>query len=197
MKKYKIYAAGSFVETAKQLEIRRPFDGSIFASVGIADSSLLEECIIAASNASEVMRKMPSFERSSILSMITDGMQDRRMVLAEVLCQETAKPLKFAIGEVDRAIQTVKIASEEARRIQGEYLSLDWTPAGAGKEGWVKYFPVGVVGAISPFNFPLNLSVHKLAPALAAGNAILLKPASQTPVTVLELAAIIDATPLP
>ncbi len=197
MKKYKIYAAGSFVETAEQLEIRRPFDGSVFASVGIADASLLEECIIAARNASGLMRKMPSFERSSILSMISDGMQDRRILLAEVLCQETAKPVKFAIGEVDRAIQTVKIASEEARRIQGEYLSLDWTPAGAGKEGWVKYFPVGVVGAISPFNFPLNLSVHKLAPALAAGNAIILKPASQTPATVLELAEIIDATPLP
>jgi acyl-CoA reductase-like NAD-dependent aldehyde dehydrogenase len=197
MKKYKIYAAGRFVETAQQLEIRRPYDGRIFAKVGIADPIALDECIMAAQRASSVLRKMPSFERSSILSMISDGMQDRRILLAEVLCQETAKPLKFAVGEIDRAIQTVKVASEEARRIQGEYLSLDWTPAGAGKEGWVKYFPLGVIGAISPFNFPLNLSVHKLAPALAAGNAIILKPASQTPATVLELAEIIDATPLP
>jgi len=93
--------------------------------------------------------------------------------------------------------QVFKIASEEARRIPGEYLSIDWTPAGRNKEGWVKYFPVGLIGAISPFNFPLNLSAHKLAPAIATGNPIILKPASQTPVTILEVAKIIHDSGLP
>jgi len=197
MKKYKIYAAGQFVETTGSIEIRRPYDGKVFATTGIADEKILDQCIDQAVEAFHQMRHMPVHERSRILGGIADGMMAKRQLLAEVLCQEAGKPLKYAFGEVDRAIQTVKVAAEESKRIPGEYLRLDWTPAGQGKEGWVKYFPVGVVGGISPFNFPINLSVHKIAPALAAGNSIILKPASQTPATVLELAEIIDSTGLP
>jgi glyceraldehyde-3-phosphate dehydrogenase (NADP+) len=197
MKKYKIYAGGQFIETPELMEIKRPYDGHVFAVTSLADERILDQSITKAQEAFEQMKQMPVYERSRILADIAQGMLDRRQRLAEVLCQEAGKPIRYALGEVDRAIQTVKVASEEAKRIPGEYLRLDWTPPGQGKEGWVKYFPVGVVGGISPFNFPINLSVHKIAPALAAGNSIILKPASQTPATVLELAEIVDSTDLP
>jgi acyl-CoA reductase-like NAD-dependent aldehyde dehydrogenase len=197
MEKYKIYAAGQFVDTPGSLSVKRPYDGKVLATTGIADSDLLNEVIQKAKSAEGIMKSMPAYERSHILKSIAEGMTVKRSLLAEVLCQEAGKPLKYAYAEVDRAIQVFRIASEEARRIPGEYLSIDWTKAGEGKEGLIRYFPVGLIGAISPFNFPLNLSVHKLAPAIASGNPVILKPASQTPVTVLELAAIIHECNLP
>ncbi len=197
MEKYKIYAAGQFVDTRGVLEVRRPFDQKLFATTGLADSRLLKEVILKAKAAEEPMKALPAYQRSLILTKIADGMTTHKVLLAETLCQETGKPIRYAKAEVERAIQVFRVAAEEAHRIPGEYLSIDWTPAGEGKEGWVKYFPVGLIGAISPFNFPLNLSAHKLAPAIAAGNPIILKPASQTPVTVLELARIIDQCGLP
>jgi glyceraldehyde-3-phosphate dehydrogenase (NADP+) len=103
----------------------------------------------------------------------------------------------YAAGEIDRAAQTFLVAAEESKRIPKEYLSLDWTPPGKGREGIVKYFPIGIVGGISPFNFPINLAVHKIAPAIAAGCPVILKPASSTPLSTLELAKIIDKTKLP
>jgi glyceraldehyde-3-phosphate dehydrogenase (NADP+) len=197
MQKYKIYAAGYFVDTPGTLEVRRPYDGKLMAMTGLADAQLVRQVIVQAKRAEMPMKSLPSYERSRILAAIADGMTGRKILLAELLCQEAAKPLRYAQAEVDRAIQVFRVASEEARRIPGEYLSIDWTAAGEGKEGWVKYFPVGLIGAISPFNFPLNLSVHKIAPAIATGNPIILKPASQTPVTVLELARIISECGLP
>ncbi|MDD4644383.1 MAG: aldehyde dehydrogenase family protein [Bacteroidales bacterium] len=197
MKKYKIYAAGRFVDTSDDLEVRRPYDGKLLAYTGLADSILLNEVIVRATSSAEELRTMPSHQKSLVLEKIADGMVVKRIYLAEILCQEAGKPLKYALGEVDRAIQVFWVAAEEAKRLPGEYFSIDWTPPGEGKEGWLKYFPIGLIGAISPFNFPLNLSAHKLAPAIATGNPIILKPASQTPVTVLELARIIDECGLP
>ncbi len=197
MEKYKIYAAGQFIETSGTLEVRRPYDSKLLAITGLSDSHLLDTVIAKAKSAEQKMKSLPVYQRSHILSKIADGMVDHKKLLAETLCQEAGKPLRYANTEVDRAIQVFRVAAEETKRIPGEYLSIDWTPAGEGKEGWVKYFPVGLVGAISPFNFPLNLSAHKLAPAIAAGNPIILKPASQTPVTVLELARIIHECGLP
>lgn len=197
MKKYKIYAAGEFVDTPGILEVRRPYDGKLLATTGLADPDLLDRVIDRAKGAENKMKSLPAYERSNILARIADGMFERKSLLAETLCQEAGKPVRYATAEVDRAIQVFRIASEETKRIPGEYLSIDWTPAGEGKEGWVKYFPIGLIGAISPFNFPLNLSVHKLAPAIATGNPVILKPASQTPVTVLELAKIIHECGLP
>ncbi|TSA36518.1 MAG: aldehyde dehydrogenase family protein [Porphyromonadaceae bacterium] len=197
MEKYKIYAAGQFVDTPGTLEVRNPYDSQLLATTGLADSDLLGKVIVQAKKAEEKMKSLTAYQRSNILAKIAEGMMERKTLLSETLCQEAGKPVKYALAEVDRAIQVFKIASEETKRIPGEYLSIDWTPAGEGKEGWVKYFPVGLIGAISPFNFPLNLSVHKLAPAIATGNPIILKPASQTPVTVLELAKIIHECGLP
>jgi len=128
---------------------------------------------------------------------IAQKMIGQKDLLAHTLCLEAAKPLKYALGEVDRAIQTFIIAAEECKRLPSEYIQIDWTPAGEGKEGIVKYFPVGIVAGISPFNFPLNLTVHKLAPAIATGCPIILKPARSTPLSAILLAKIIDSTELP
>jgi glyceraldehyde-3-phosphate dehydrogenase (NADP+) len=143
------------------------------------------------------METMPSYQKQEILSGIASKLQSEREHLASILAQEAGKPIKYALGEVDRAIQTFLVAAEESKRLPSEYLSLDWTPTGEGKEGLVKYFPVGIVSGISPFNFPLNLAVHKIAPAIAAGCPIILKPARSTPLSTLELARIAYSTSLP
>jgi len=197
MEKYKIYAAGQFIDTSGALEVYRPYDGKLLAITGLADIEILNQVIVQAKKAEEPMKSLPGYKKSKILSDIAEGMTAKKSNLANTLCQEAGKPLKYALAEVERAIQVFKVASEEARRIPGEYLSIDWTAAGEGREGWVKYFSVGLIAGISPFNFPLNLSAHKLAPAIATGNPIILKPASQTPLTVLELAGIIHECGLP
>ena len=197
MEKYKIYAAGHFIEGSGKLVVRKPADSTVFAEASLADAGLLNVAIEAAQQAAPLMKKMPSHQRRTILNTIADGLTGQHDLFTRILCQEAGKPYRYSAAEVDRAIQVFRVAAEEAGRIPGEYLKLDWTSAGEGKEGWVRYVPVGVVGAISPFNFPLNLSAHKLAPAIASGNSIILKPASQTPIAMLELARIIDATSLP
>jgi len=128
---------------------------------------------------------------------IANELKKRKLEFAEVLSLESAKPIKYAVGEIDRSIQTFTVAAEEAKRLSAEYMSLDWTPAGEDKKGLVKYFPVGLVAGISPFNFPMNLAVHKIAPAIAAGCPIILKPSSSTPLSTLKLAQIIAQTDLP
>ncbi len=197
MKTYKIYAGGKFITTTSELKVSNSFTQEVFAKTFFANTQILEIAIIAAENAKQAMKELSSFEKYSILMNIADQMQSKKTYLAEVLSNEACKPIKYAISEIERAIQTVIVAAEEAKRIDGEYLSIDWTPAGKGKEGWVKYFPIGLIAGIAPFNFPLNLAIHKIAPAIAAGCPIILKPASSTPLSTLELAEIIDSTALP
>lgn len=197
MKIYKIYAGGEFVTSSSEFEVSNSFTEEVFAKSFFADKQILEKSIIAAQNALLSMKNLSSFEKYSILMEIAAKMQAKKSYLAEVLSNEACKPLKYAIGEIDRAIQTVIVAAEEAKRIEGEYISIDWTAAGKGKEAWVKYFPVGLIAGIAPFNFPLNLAIHKIAPAIAAACPIILKPASSTPLSTLELAEIIDETALP
>lgn len=197
MQTYPIYAAGEFVTTAQTHEVRNPHDGNVIARTWQADAKVLEKCIIAAQSVQAEMREMPSWKRFNILRKISDVITENRHHLATVLCRESGKPLRYAVAEIDRAAQTFLVAAEEAKRLPKEYISLDWTPAGERKEGLVKYFPIGIVAGIAPFNFPMNLAVHKIAPAIAAGCPIILKPASSTPLSTLELARIIDQTELP
>jgi acyl-CoA reductase-like NAD-dependent aldehyde dehydrogenase len=197
MQSYPIYAAGEFITTQHELLVKNPHDGYTIARTWQADAAVLEKCIAAAQRAQLTMRDMPSWKRFAILRKISDTIVMNRQQLATVLCRESAKPMRYALAEVDRAAQTFLAAAEEAKRLPKEYLSLDWTPAGERKEGIVKYFPIGLVAGIAPFNFPLNLAVHKIAPAIAAGCPIILKPASSTPLSTLELARIIDQTELP
>lgn len=196
MERYKIYQAGAFVETSTTLDVINPFTRQAFASTYLAGTKELESAIQKAESVKNELKNIPSYKRYEILTSIANEMRSNREHLANILCLESGKPIRYALAEIDRATQTFIIASEESKRLPKEYISLDWTPSGERKEGLVKYFPVGLVAGISPFNFPMNLAVHKIAPAIASGCPIILKPASSTPLSTLELAKIIDRTSL-
>jgi len=197
MKKYEIYVGGEFIKTNNLINVVNSFDNSIVAQTYLAGSTELETAIIKAEMIKDELKNLPSFKKYDILSKISNKIREKKQYLAEILTQEACKPLKYALGEIERSIQTFTIAAEESKRLPKEYISLDWTPAGENNEGIIKYFPVGLVAGIAPFNFPLNLAVHKIAPAIASGCPIILKPSRNTPLSVLELAKIIDETDLP
>ena len=194
---YQLYCAGEFRKTENQLDVTNPHNGKVVARISMGSVADLDDAIVKAAMLRDELRTMSSAERYNVLMEISSAIQTDRQRLAEILSAESAKPLRYALAEVDRAAQTFLVAAEEAKRLPKEYISLDWTPAGKGREGLVKYFPAGIVAGISPFNFPLNLAVHKIAPAIAAGCPIILKPATSTPLSTLELAKIIDRTSLP
>jgi acyl-CoA reductase-like NAD-dependent aldehyde dehydrogenase len=192
-----IQIRGARRETGETVEIRSPYDGAPVALVHRATAEDVEEAIAAAVEAFEVTRHLPAWKREAILTAISQGIAARRDELAETIALEAGKPLKAARVEVDRAVFTFKIAAEESKRIYGEIVPLDWLPGNEGRRGEVRRVPLGVIAGISPFNFPLNLVAHKVAPALAAGNPILLRPASQTPLAALKLADIVYAADWP
>ncbi len=197
METYKIYSGGEFLTTQKVLEVRNSFDNSLIATTFLATEDELEKSVIRAQNVQDELKNLPVYKRYEILMSIAAKIKESKSKLAEVLSLEACKPLKYATGEIERAIQTFTVAAEESKRLPKEYFSVDWTKSGENKEGLIKYFPVGLIAGIAPFNFPLNLAVHKIAPAIASGNPIILKPARSTPLSVLELAKIIDETSLP
>ena len=197
MENYKFYLAGEFQSSDNKLEVVNPYNGKAFASTWLAGKPEIEQAIVSGLEAEKKMKALPAWKKFEILRQISIGILQIRNRLAEVLSMESGKPIRYALGEIDRSVQTFLVAAEESKRLPKEYISLDWTQAGDGKEGIVKYFPIGLIAGIAPFNFPLNLAVHKIAPALAAGNPIILKPARSTPLSVLELAKIIDQTDLP
>lgn len=197
MKTYKLYSAGKFLTSKKVLEVRNPYNGALIAKTWLADKSILNKTIEKALSLKDTLRALSSLQKFTILSRISQELNANKQYLAEIMALESAKPLKYTLAEIDRSVQTFLIAAEESKRLPKDYLSLDWTANGAGREGLVNYFPIGLVAGIAPFNFPMNLAVHKLAPAIAAGCPIILKPASSTPLSCLELAKIIDKTDLP
>ncbi len=194
---YPIYCAGEFIRSNKPLPVIFPFNGQVIAETYLADHAMLERAIQAGQTAQAELKKLPTHRRADALLTIAEGIQQRRAEFAEALMLETGKPLSYARAEVDRAILTFTDGAEEAKRINGEWLALDRFAAGENHEAIVRRFPIGLVAAIAPFNFPLNLVAHKLAPALAAGCPIILKPASKTPLSALLLAELIDQTNLP
>ncbi|MFP4041517.1 MAG: aldehyde dehydrogenase family protein [Bacteroidales bacterium] len=197
METHKIYKAGEFIKTDKELEVINPYTGKGFAKTYLAGKEELDESIEKGKEAEVKMKNLPSHKRYEILMAISEEIKHQRAKLAKTLAMQSGKPLKYAYGEIDRATQGFIIAAEESKRLPKEYISLDWTAKGAGKEGIIKHFPVGLIAGISPFNFPMNLAVHKIAPAIASGNPIILKPARSTPLSVLQLAEIIHNTDLP
>jgi len=197
MDRYDIYIGGSFQKTDKPLKVTNPYNNDSFAETYLGGETELEAAITKAQSVENVMKGLSSFQRFEILRHIANTISQKKDHLSKVLSQESGKPLIYAGGEIDRSSQTFLIAAEESKRLPREYISLDWTPAGKDKEGIVKYFPIGLVAGIAPFNFPMNLAAHKIAPAIAAGCPIIVKPASATPLSTLELAKIIDDTSLP
>ncbi len=197
MNTYDIYVGGSFQKTGEILRVVNPYTGQVFAETYLGAGSDIETAVLKARSVENALRELTSFQRYEILYYISKELILKKDHLAMVLAQEAGKPLIYAAAEIDRSAQTFLIAAEEAKRLPREYIGLDWSPAGIKKEGIVKYFPLGLVAGISPFNFPMNLAAHKIAPAMAAGCPIILKPASATPLSTLELARIVDETPLP
>jgi len=197
LKTFEIYCAGKFITTSETLTVTYPYDGIEVAKTFLAGEPELKQAINAASEVADEMANIPSYVRYNILKQISEGILELRQQFAELITLESGKPIRYALAEVERSIQTFSVAAEESKRLPAEYFSIDWTPAGTGKEGLVKYFPIGIVAGIAPFNFPLNLAVHKIAPAIAAGCPIILKPSSITPLSTLLLAQIIEKTDLP
>jgi glyceraldehyde-3-phosphate dehydrogenase (NADP+) len=178
-------------------DVKSPYDGSVVGVARRASPEDVERAIARAVEAFEQTRHLASWQREQILDAVSNGIAARREELAETIAGEAGKPLKTARLEVDRATFTFKVAAEEAKRIYGEIVPLDWLPGNENRRGEVRRVPVGVVAGISPFNFPLNLVSHKVAPALAAGCPILLRPATQTPLTALKLEEIVADTDWP
>jgi len=197
MEVFDIYVGGNFMKTSQILDVENPYKREIFAQTYKAGKEELDVAICKAKEVEREMKYLPSHKRYEILMQIAEGIRKEKDEFTRLLANEAGKPYKYAAGEVDRAAQVFVVAAEEAKRLPAEYMSLDWTPAGENKEGIIRYFPVGLIAGIAPFNFPLNLSVHKIAPAIASGNPIILKPARSTPLSVLKLAEIIHNTDLP
>ena len=183
---------GKWQTDGEPVEIRSPGTGQLVGTTYRASAKHVEVAIEAAVRAFEVTRKLGGYERQRILRAIASGIEKRRDELARIMALEAGKPLKASRVEVDRAVFTFNVAAEEAVRVGGEYLPLDWQASTAGRWGIVRRFPLGPIAAITPFNFPINLVAHKLAPAIAAGCTIVLKPAPQTPFTALRLGQIIE-----
>ena len=187
METYPIILGGKKKETAEIADIRFPYTGEIYAKVCQASQGDLDEAVTAAVRGFEKTRHLSSGVRFRILSRLADEIHDRSDELIDVLVMEGGKTKKFAATEVSRAEVTIRTSAEEAKRIYGVIIPLDWTEDTEGRTGFLERFPLGPVVGIVPFNFPLNLACHKLGPAIAAGNSIILKPASATPVCSLLL----------
>ncbi|NWG20569.1 MAG: aldehyde dehydrogenase family protein [Chloroflexi bacterium] len=193
---YRFFLAGEW-RTGAPYTIACPYDGAAVAVVHRAAPADLELAIQAAVRAFETSRRIPLHRRAAALRAIAAGIESRAEELARSIALEAGKPIKQARVEVARSITTFSTAADEATRSHDEALRLDAAPGGEGRQAIVRRFPIGPVAAISPFNFPLNLVAHKLAPAIAAGCPVVLKPASQTPVVALKLAEIIAASGWP
>lgn len=191
----RLFLDGEWVETGEWLEVCSPYSGDVIATVAKAGE---DETRRAIDSAERAMRDpLPTWQRADILERASRLIEERNEELARLISAEAGKPIKNARIEAARAVNTYGLSSGEARRLSGEVVPVTGTQAGAGHIAWTVRVPIGVIGAISPFNFPLNLVAHKLAPALAAGCAVVLKPASSTPVSALRLAAILEEAGLP
>ena len=175
----------------------QPFSGELIEEVAVATADQVEEAIALAAASMADLAALTVSERAEILRTIASGIDERAKALSETLSAEAGKPIRQARGEVARASETFRFAAEELRSQRGESLELDAARAGAGKWGVIRRFPVGPVSAITPFNFPLNLVAHKLAPAIATGCPVVLKPADKTPLSALGLAKIVEASGWP
>ena len=187
MREYPFFIGGKPSRSERSLEVTNPFDGSVVGQTWLAGDAEFNAAAEAAVAATSRMAALAAFERGEILSRISRLLAENRDDVARTLAGEVGKPIRDALTETDRATMTFHIAAEAARNISGEVIPLDLAPHARGRMGIVRRVPIGPIAAISPFNFPLNLSAHKIAPAIAAGNPIVLKPATKTPLSAVTL----------
>jgi len=191
----KLLIGGEWVETGEWIEVKSPYDGALVGRVPKAGAGETRQALDAAESA--MREPLPAHERAAILDRVAALLAEHADDAARTISAEAGKPMKAARVEASRAVSTFTMAAVEARKLAGDVVPMDASPAGAGKLAFTLRQPIGIVGAISPFNFPLNLVAHKLAPALAAGCAVVLKPASQTPLSALFLAELETEAGLP
>lgn len=187
----RIFFAGQWQDRSKKIEVRNPYDATLVDTVPQATTEDAQAAITGAVQGAALMRKMSGYERFQILRKAADIMFARQKELGRIISLEEGKTLAEGVFEASRAAETIELSAEEAKRLGGEVLPLDGAPGAAGKFGFTVRVPCGVVVAITPFNFPLNLVCHKVGPALAAGNAVIVKPASDTPLSALKLVEIL------
>lgn len=197
MMKRRLFINGAWVDTRDYSMLRSPYSGEVIAEIPVAGEEDIEQAIQAAYEAGTVMARMPAHQRAAILDRLSGLIEARAGEAARLLALEVAKPIRTAMLEVERTIETYRFAAEEAKRIHGETLPLDASKSGEGRLAYTLREPLGVIGAITPFNFPMNLVAHKVGPAIAAGNAIVLKPASQSPLSGLFIAELLQEAGLP
>jgi acyl-CoA reductase-like NAD-dependent aldehyde dehydrogenase len=193
-----VFLDGKWLHSGEPFDVLAPHDPTVVVGSAFrATAAHAEAAVQASQRAFEITRKLPSYERQLVLRQIAEGIRARREEFARLLALEAGKPIRTARVEVDRAIFTFAVAADESLRIGGEWLPLDWQPSTVGRSAIIRRFALGPILAITPFNFPLNLVAHKVAPAIAAGCTIVLKPAPQTPLTSLLLAEVVEASGLP
>lgn len=193
----KLFINGEWIESQQYADLMAPYSEEKIAEIPQASEQEVDAAIDAAYNNREVMAKLTAYEKAEILEKVANLLKENRLKAAQIIALESSKPLKFSLGEVDRTVETYKFAAEEAKRIHGEMIPLDAAKNGVNRLGYTLREPVGVVAAITPFNFPMNLVAHKLGPAIAAGNTIVLKPASQTPLSAYFIAELLEEAGLP
>src|SRR5436309_8072823 len=193
----RIFFAGQWQDRDQKIEVRNPYDATIVDTVPQATATDVEAAIAGSVRGAALMRKLSGYERFQILRRAADAMFARQKELGRVISLEEGKTLAEGTFEASRAAETIELSAEEAKRLGGELLPLDGAPGAAGKLGFTLRVPCGVVVAITPFNFPLNLVCHKVGPALAACNAVIVKPASNTPLSALRLVEILLEAGLP
>lgn len=196
-REFPIYLAGEWATSDQPLEVRNPYNDELIGTTYFASEAQLEQAIQAAVCAFESFKTAPTYERVELLKGLAAKLRERRNDVIEMVAMEAGKPVKEATTEVDRGVFTLETAAEEAKRIEGEVIPLDLLPSSKGRFGIVRRFPIGPVAGISPFNYPLNLALHKLAPAIAAGNSIVLKPPTHDPLTMLLIAQMVDEVGVP
>ena len=197
MREIPFYLAGNQARSTEHLDVTNPFDGSTVARTWLAGDREFDQAADAAVAAAPALRELPAYERARMLLSISTAITARRDEIARTLAAEVGKAIRDATTEVDRAALTFQAAADAARALHGEIVPMDLAPHGRGRLALVRRYPIGPVAAISPFNFPLNLSAHKVAPAIAAGNPVVLKPATKTPLSALYLAELAVAAGLP
>jgi len=193
----KMCVGGKWVETGEKIEVLNPYDNTVVDTVPRARAGDVEAALAAAARGAKIMVKLTAWERYQILKKTAEKLEARAEEFARTITLEEGKTITEGRFEVGRAVETLMLSAEEARRIHGETVPLDASPGGAGKMGFTLRVPCGVVVAISPFNFPLNLVVHKVGPAIAAGNAVIIKPPSNTPLSALKLTELLLECGLP
>ncbi|RMG60196.1 MAG: aldehyde dehydrogenase family protein [Deltaproteobacteria bacterium] len=186
-KRGRLYIDGKWVSSRKTFDVINPYDGSLVGTVPLATPEMVSKAIQAAYESRETMASLPLHERARILTETSRLIEAKKELFARTIALESGKAWKYAIGEVERAIQTFKFAAAEALTLHGETVPMSAAKGAETRVAFYERFPVGVIGAITPFNFPLNLVAHKVAPAIGAGNPVVLKPASATPFTSILL----------